>query len=102
MKIVRSSHFDRWLKKLAVGTDKARILRRLQRIRETGELGDWSAVGDDICELRLFFGPGYRMYFIRRGEALIIMLVGGNKGTQTRDIARAKQIAKEYDSEKRV
>ncbi|MCL1798558.1 MAG: type II toxin-antitoxin system RelE/ParE family toxin [Eggerthellaceae bacterium] len=96
MKIIRSTHFDRWLKKLANGLDKARILRRLERIGETGDLGDWSSVGDGIFELRFFFGLGYRVYFTRRGESVIVLLVGGDKDTHERDIEKAKQIAKEY------
>jgi len=99
MKIVQSSHFDRWLKKLADGLDKSRIIRHLERIRESGDLGDWSSVGDGVFELRFFFGPGYRVYFTRRGESVIILLIGGDKDTQNRDIEKAKQIAKEYDNE---
>ena len=99
MKIIRSSYFDHWLKKLANGLDKARILRRLERIKETGDLGDWSSVGDCVFELRFFFGSGYRLYFSRRGESVIILLIGGDKDTQERDIEKAKQIAKEYDNE---
>ena len=99
MKIIRSSHFDRWLKKLADGLDKARILRRLERIRDTGDLGDQSSVGDCVFELRFFFGPGYRVYFTKQGEKIIILLIGGDKDTQDRDIEKAKQIAKEYDYE---
>ena len=99
MKTIRSSHFDRWLRKLADGLDKARILRRLERIKETGDLGDCSSVGDGVFELRFFFGPGYRLYFSRRGESVVILLIGGDKDTQERDIEKAKQIAKEYDNE---
>jgi putative addiction module killer protein len=99
MKIVRSSHFDRWIKNLTSGPDKARIIRRLERIKEFDDLGDWSSVGAGVFELRLFFGPGYRVYFIRRGESVIILLVGGKKDTQERDIEKAKQLAKEYDNE---
>ena len=99
MKIIESSYFDSWLMRLANGLDKARILRRLEKIKETGKLGDWSSVGDGIFELRFFFGPGYRLYFIKQGESVIILLVGGNKDTQIRDIKKAKQIAREYDNE---
>ena len=99
MKIIRSTHFSRWLKKLDNGLAKARILRRLERINETGDLGDWHSLGDGVFELRFFFGPGYRVYFTKRGESVIILLAGGDKGTQERDIEKARQIAKEYENE---
>jgi putative addiction module killer protein len=99
MKIIQSSHFGRWLKKLVNGLDKARVLRRLERIKETGDLGDWSSVGDDVFELRFFFGPGYRIYFLKHDGGIIILLIGGDKDTQARDIEKAKQIARDYDDE---
>jgi putative addiction module killer protein len=96
MRIIYSIQFSRWLNALASNTDKARVLRRLERIKESGKLGDWSFVGDSVNELRFHFGPGYRIYFLRKGAEIIVLLVGGDKGSQARDIRRAKQIAEEY------
>jgi len=99
MDVIQSTHFERWLSKLAAGLEKVRILRRLERIKETGDLGDWASVGDGIFELRLMFGPGYRVYFLKRGETAIVLLAGGDKDSQAKDIEKAKQIAKDYDDE---
>ena len=67
---------------------------RLRRLRD-GILGDVKPVGEGVSELRIDYGPGYRAYLVRRGSALIILLCGGDKGTQAGDIARAKKLAKE-------
>jgi putative addiction module killer protein len=61
-----------------------------------GHLGDCRPVGAGISELRIHYGPGYRIYFERRGEKIVLLLCGGNKDTQDKDIARAKQLAKEW------
>jgi putative addiction module killer protein len=87
--------FARWLSGLRDATTKARILRRLERLEE-GHYGDVAPVGDGISELRLFFGPGYRIYFYEDGEQLIVLLTAGDKGSQTRDIAKAKAYLKDY------
>ncbi len=60
-----------------------------------GHIGDAQSVGDGVFEMRIHYGPGYRLYFIREGEALVVLLCGGDKDSQERDIARAKRIAKE-------
>jgi putative addiction module killer protein len=96
MRIIYSVQFSRWLDAIAGSTDKARVLRRLERIRESDELGDWSSAGDGVNELRFHFGSGYRIYFLRDGKEFIVLLVGGNKGSQARDIKKARQLAKEY------
>jgi len=62
-------------------------------------LGDWASDGGKVSEMRVHFGPGYRLYFTRRGGVLIIMLAGGDKGTQARDIKRAQRIATELGEE---
>lgn len=62
------------------------------RQAEAGNLGDWKAVGGEVSEMRVNFGPGYRLYFVRRGRILIVMLAGGDKSTQTADIRRARRI----------
>ena len=75
---------------------KTRILARLRRAA-TGSLGDWKSVGGGIAEMRIDHGPGYRVYFIRRGEQLIIILAAGTKRTQDADIIEAKEIARELE-----
>lgn len=73
-----------------------KIAQRLVRV-EAGLLGDAKSVGGGVSELRVHFGPGYRIYFTQRGATLIILLCGGDKGSQIRDIAKAKRLAREYD-----
>jgi putative addiction module killer protein len=66
---------------------------------EGGNLGDWTSVGGEVSEMRVHFGPGYRLYFTKRGRVLVILLVGGDKSTQSRDIKRAQRIAIELGAE---
>jgi putative addiction module killer protein len=75
-----------------------RIAARL-RLAEAGSLGDWKTVGGEVSEMRVDVGPGYRLYFTRRGSILIVMLAGGDKSTQARDVKRAQRILKELESE---
>jgi putative addiction module killer protein len=75
---------------------KARIQARIDRV-EMGDFGDVVPVGEGINELRIFYGPGYRVYFIQRGLVLVIFLSGGDKSTQTSDISQAKEIAKQLE-----
>lgn len=90
----QSPEFRAWLTRLKNTLARAVILRRLDRIA-MGNFGDAKPVGDGISEFRIDHGPGYRVYFIRRGEALIVLLCGGDKGSQARDIARARALAQE-------
>ena len=92
--IIKSNHFNLWLESLE-GVTKYRVLARLARV-ELGNLGDHSSVGDGINELRLFFGSGYRIYFMQHGSQLIILLCAGDKSSQAKDIKLAKQIALEW------
>ena len=71
---------------------RIRLLRRLDKAQR-GLLGDVSPIGDGVYEMREFFGPGWRMYYIQRGEMLIVMLGGGDKSSQSKDIAAAKALA---------
>lgn len=91
---LRSPEFDEWLTRLADFKAKARILQRL-RSATLGNFGDCNTVGEGISEMRIHFGPGYRIYFVRRGETIYLLLCGGNKRSQTRDIARARKMARE-------
>lgn len=92
MEIRETDFFMRWFEALADKTAKARIQARLNRAR-AGNLGDIKAVGDGVSEFRIDHGPGYRVYFMQRGRTLIILLAGGDKSTQDRDIRQAKQLA---------
>ena len=86
--------FSRWLFRLSDQVGRARILARLKRIRTTGNMGDVKPVGEGISEIRIDTGPGYRLYFVRRENMVIVLLCGGDKSTQDRDITRAKDLAK--------
>lgn len=90
----QSDDFVRWLKKLRDREGRLRILKRLRRLSD-GQFGDCQPVGEGVHELRMFFGPGYRVYFARQGDTVILLLAGGEKDSQAGDIARAKMLAKE-------
>lgn len=92
--IRQSPEFNTWLTRLKDKLARAVILRRLDRIA-MGNFGDAKPVGGGVSEFRIDHGPGYRVYFVRRGETLIVLLCGGDKGSQARDIARAKVLAQE-------
>jgi putative addiction module killer protein len=85
----RTSHFDEWLRALRDPLGKARILARI-RSAESGNFGDCAAVGEGISEMRIHVGPGYRVYFCRRGEVVCLLLCAGDKSSQQRDIRMAK------------
>jgi putative addiction module killer protein len=89
-----TEEFQRWLDGLKDKRAQLRVVARLRQA-EAGNLGDWASVGGEVSEMRVHFGPGYRLYFTQRGSVLIVMLAGGNKSTQARDIRRAQSIASE-------
>ena len=91
-----TEQFRNWLDGLRDRKARLRIDDRLKRLAG-GHAGDTKPVGDGVQELRLHFGSGYRVYYIWRGEVLILLLTGGDKGSQTRDILRAKKLAKESE-----
>lgn len=90
--ILRTDEFSMWLADLEDHKAVARVLTRI-RSAELGNLGDVESVGEGVREMRIHFGPGYRLYFTQRGKALLLLLMGGDKSTQKRDIARAKALA---------
>lgn len=94
----QTEEFQTWLDDLSDKRAQIRIAARL-RLAEAGNLGDWAPAGGQVSELRVDFGPGYRLYFTRRGNLLIIMLAGGDKSSQKRDIKRARKIASELELE---
>lgn len=93
--IRETDEFATWISGLPDYRAKARILRRIDRLA-AGNAGDVKPVGEGISELRIDYGPGYRVYFLRRGTLLIILLCGGDKRTQDRDIRKSKALAKEW------
>jgi putative addiction module killer protein len=84
--------FQDWLDRLKDQKAQIRIATRLRMI-EAGNLGDWKTVGKNVSEMRVDIGPGYRLYFTRMGQIIIVVLTGGDKSTQQRDIKRAQQLA---------
>ena len=87
--------FERWLDALRDRQARARIKKRLDRIG-LGNLGDFKPVGEGVMELRIDYGPGYRIYFAQSGTTIILLLFGGDKSTQDQDILRAKQYWKDF------
>ena len=93
--VVETVAFSEWMSGLGDARGRARILARVERMRLTGHLGDAASVGGGVSELRIHFGPVYRVYFCRRSAEVVILLRGGDKGSQARDIRAAKALAKE-------
>lgn len=94
LEIRQTDEFARWFLDLRDRTAKARIDIRIRRL-SLGNPGDVRAVGEGVSELRLDYGPGYRVYFVQQGPVLIVLLAGGDKSTQEKDIRLAKLLAKE-------
>ena len=92
----RTEAFSKWLAGLRDAKGKARILARLESVR-LGNLGDSKSLGGGLHELRVFAGPGYRVYFAPHGTIVIVLLCGGDKSSQQRDIARARRLLAELE-----
>jgi len=97
VEIVKSSTFDQWLRRLRDRQAKARIEMRIRRLG-LGNAGDVQPIGDGLSEMRIDYGPGYRIYYMQRGSIVIVLLCGGDKSTQQKDIATAKRIAAEWEN----
>jgi putative addiction module killer protein len=93
---LRTVEFDAWLKALRDAIAKARIIARI-RSAEAGNFGDCVPIGDGISEMRVHVGPGYRLYFCRRGDVVYLLLCGGDKSSQKKDIKLAKSILKHLE-----
>jgi putative addiction module killer protein len=91
--VKRLEEFSTWIKSLKDGLTRQRLIKRLRKA-QLGNLGDVNSLGDGVYEMREHFGPGWRMYFVQRGDTLIVMLGGGDKSTQQADINRAIELAK--------
>jgi putative addiction module killer protein len=96
MDVRQTAVFRAWLDGLTDARAAARIAQRIVRL-QSGLLGDVKPVGNDIFELRIDHGPGYRVYFVQRGKVLIILLCGGDKSSQNRDIKKAKALADDLE-----
>jgi len=92
--IQRTDTFADWLSRLRDAKGKARILSRLESMAQ-GNFGDTKNVGDGVSELRVHVGPGYRIYFVQTGRIVLLLLCGGDKSTQRRDIERAKRLLRD-------
>jgi putative addiction module killer protein len=94
---LRTDEFDRWMGGLKDDVAKARIIARI-RSAEAGNFGDAKPVGDGISEMRIHVGPGYRVYYCRRGDVVYLLLCGGSKSTQKKDIKLATAILKALEA----
>lgn len=96
LEVYTTDEFDSWFIKLRDRKAKARIQARIDRL-ELGNFGDVEAVGDGVSELRIFYGPGYRVYFTKQSSVIVVLLIGGDKSSQSNDVKRAKQLARELE-----
>ena len=94
IEVRQTADFERWLQKLRDREARARILVRIRRL-SLGNFGDAKSVGQGVYELRLHYGPGYRIYYLHQGETVVLLLCGGTKNRQSLDIERAMHLAKE-------
>lgn len=97
IQIRRTTVYDKWVKDLRDSDARSRINIRVRRL-SLGNPGDVRPVGGGVSELRVNYGPGYRVYYVQRGEVFVLLLCGGDKTSQTSDIERAKQLAREWES----
>jgi putative addiction module killer protein len=95
IEVRRTEIFDRWMRKLRDPNARARIQIRMDRLAR-GLFGDVKDIGHGLSELRIDYGPGYRVYLMKRGDVLLILLCGGDKRTQDSDIKQAKSLADEW------
>jgi putative addiction module killer protein len=95
LEILKSQTFDAWLSGLRDRQARAKVQARITRLA-LGNPGDVKPVGSGLSEMRIDFGPGYRVYYMQRGPIVIVLLCGGDKRTQATDIKRAQQIAKDW------
>lgn len=97
LEILQTDEFAKWLKRLRDTDAKARINVRIRRISLTGNFGDAKPVGDGVYELRIDYGPGYRVYYSQRESEIVLLLIGGDKSSQQKDIDKAKRLNAEYE-----
>lgn len=95
--VIQTDVYSRWFARLRDRQAKLRINDRIRRLL-LGNPGDVGPVGEGVSELRVDYGPGYRVYYLQRGDALVVLLAGGDKDSQSRDIQRAIELARDYRS----
>lgn len=95
VEVIRTDDFDQWLRRLKDRVGRLRIVARIDRLA-AGNPGDAKSVAGGIWEMRLRFGPGYRVYYLHDGPRLVLLLCGGDKSSQQRDIERAQRLAEDY------
>lgn len=100
IEVVQTDEFETWLRRLKDVRGRARILRRLDRLAQ-GNPGDARPIGKGLSELRLDVGPGYRVYYLQDGDILILLLCGGDKSTQHKDIDKAHELAEQWRTDKK-
>ena len=96
IEVRKTAQFTKWFDSLKDRKGRARIQARIDKV-EMGHFGDVEPVGEGVSELRIFYGPGYRVYFVQRNSVVVILLSGGDKDSQQADIAKAKEIAKQVE-----
>ena len=96
MRVKKTDEYREWLDRLRDQAGRARILVRVDRLIH-GNPGDHRNLQGGVSELKIDFGPGYRVYYTQRGEQLLLLLVGGDKFSQAKDIAKAQQLAKDFE-----
>jgi putative addiction module killer protein len=100
IELLTTIEFDVWLRRLRDRNARLKITARMLRLA-SGNPGDVKPIGEGLSEVRVNYGPGYRIYYMRRGPVIIILLWGGDKSTQQQDIAKAKLLASEWKDEQR-
>jgi putative addiction module killer protein len=96
--IKQTNYFSKWLSKLKDVKGKVSILRRIDRMK-LGNFGDYKSVGNNINELRITTGPAYRVYYTKQNDEVVVLLIGGDKSSQSDDIKKASEILKELNNE---
>jgi putative addiction module killer protein len=96
MRVKKTDEYREWLDRLRDQAGRARILVRVDRLIH-GNPGDHRNLQGGVSELRIDFGPGYRVYYTQRGEQLLLLLIGGDKSSQAKDIAKAQRLAKDFE-----
>jgi putative addiction module killer protein len=96
IEIRKSDTYEQWFRKLKDRQAQARVNARILRVQQSGNFGDVKPAREGIGEMRIDYGPGYRIYFMQRGPVVVVLLAGGDKSTQDADIKAAIKIAKEW------
>lgn len=92
-----SDVFEKWLTKLKDRKARTIIIERIVRVESTGHFGDHKRLTEELYEMRLFFGPGYRLYYTVKDDEIVLLLIGGDKKTQSSDIEKAKDLLQQLD-----